>query len=453
VVEQVPVPGSTIVVEVPAVVTPESTAPTRAGDRIASIDVLRGVAVLGILLINIVPLGLPFAAYNDPTIAGNRSPLDFWSWAINAVLIEGKMRAIFSLLFGASVVLISGRLEARRPATNAADVHLRRNLWLMLFGVVHSYFLLWPGDILFTYGVAGLPLFAFRRLRPRTLIMLGAAILALQAPKVAYHNLELAEASTGLRDLAPAIASGAPLTPEQQKSRVEWTATLSEDKPAPDQLRQTIEDHRGGYLRNLAGAASVSVYLESMYLYKVGLWDAAGVMLIGMALMKVGVLSARRSYRFYLIMALAGYAIGLPLGIWVVADWMRHGFEAGAQWLSLDDVTRMSVALGHVAVVMMVCKAGVAEWVTRWLSAVGRMALTNYILQTIICVTIFCGFGFGWFGRLTRHELYYIVPVIWVIESIGSVVWLRWFQYGPLEWVWRWLSYRQRPPCRIVDAA
>ena len=148
-----------------------------------SIDALRGVAVLGILLVNIVSMGLPFAAHNDPTIAGNRSAADFWAWAVTCVVAEGRMRAIFSMLFGASVLLLSARIESRAGTDSAADIHLRRNLWLIVFGAVHSVWLLWPGDILFTYGVAGLPLFAFRRLRPRTLILLGAIVLALQVPR------------------------------------------------------------------------------------------------------------------------------------------------------------------------------------------------------------------------------------------------------------------------------
>ena len=127
---------------------------------------LRGVAVLGILLMNIVAMGLPFA-YEDPSIIGNRSAADYWVWAVNAVLVEGKMRAILSMLFGAGILLIASRAEPVAAEPTAADIHLRRNLWLLLFGAIHSYLLLWPGDILFTYGVAGLPLFAFRRLRPR----------------------------------------------------------------------------------------------------------------------------------------------------------------------------------------------------------------------------------------------------------------------------------------------
>ena len=138
---------------------------------------LRGVAVLGILLMNIVAMGLPFA-YEDPSIIGNRSAADYWVWAVNAVLVEGKMRAILAMLFGAGILLIASRAQSVTADPTDADIHLRRNLWLLLFGAIHSYLLLWPGDILFTFGAAGLPLFAFRRLRPRTLILLGAIVTA-----------------------------------------------------------------------------------------------------------------------------------------------------------------------------------------------------------------------------------------------------------------------------------
>ena len=117
----------------------------------------------------------------------------------------------------------------------------------------------------------------------------------------------------------------------------------------------------------------------------------------------------------------------------------------------VDDLTRMSVAFGHVAVIMMICKARALSWLTKPLADIGRMALTNYVLQTIICTTLFAGFGFGLFGQLARHRLHYIVLGIWLFEWIASVLWLRWFRFGPLEWVWRWLSYRQRPAIRIPD--
>jgi uncharacterized protein len=426
--------------------------PVRARERISSIDVLRGVALLGILLMNIVAMGLPHWAYDDPTIAGNQTPADFWAWAINAVLFEGKMRTIFSMLFGAGVILITSRVEARGGSDSAADIHLRRNLWLVLFGMIHAYLLLWPGDILYAYGLAGVPLFVFRRMRPRTLIIIAAVILALQIPKLMFQTSSLSRAVTGLADIERITATGGTLTDEQKKSQKEWRSTVENARPTPEQLQKEIDDRRKGYLHNVSAFAGVIAMLQSTFTYKYGLWDVAATMLIGMALLKLGVLSAARSYRFYVVMALCGYGYGIAAGAWVVHDWMRAGFDPGSRWLVLYDSTRLAVALGHIAAVMLICKAGVLHWLTRRLAAVGRMALTNYIMHTLICIPLFCGFGLGLFGRLQRHELYYVVIAIWAFQLIASPVWLRYFQFGPLEWVWRSLTYHHRQPMLIRPA-
>ena len=423
--------------------------PVAAGDRQLPIDALRGVAVLGILLMNIVGLGLPFAAYADPSILGNQSPLDYWVWAVNAVMSDGKFRAILSMLFGASVVMMAAR-AARAGATDAADVHLRRHLWLIVIGAVHAYLLLWPGEILFTYAAAGVPLFAFRHVRPRVLILLGTLVLASQAPKMAFDNAEVAEAAHTLRRLEAETAAIGAYTPAQDEARTAALNRLSEDKPSRAQIQAQIATRRGPYLENLADVAGTNLYLESMYLYKVGFWDAVGPMLIGMALLKREILSAARSTRFYLVMAGVGYGIGLPINMWVVADWTRHGFEAGARWVSLDDLTRMAIALGHVAVVMLLCKAVSTRPLMKPLAAVGRMALTNYVMQTMICVLIFSGVGLGWFGSLARHQLYFIVAAIWLAQLIASPLWLRAFRFGPLEWVWRSLTYKRWQTFRRV---
>ena len=413
-----------------------------SGERIESIDVLRGVAVLGILLMNIVSMGLPFAAYDDPTIIGNRGPIDYWTWAVATVLVEGKMRAIFSMLFGAGVVLMAERAEAR--GESSARLHVRRNLWLVLIGAAHAYLLLWPGDILFTYAVAGLPLFALRRLRPRTLLILAGLVLALQLPRIVTTNRELAEASGGLRDLARLTEAGEVLTPEQETWRQRWHNRISQEKPTPEMLRATVDQRQRGYLSNLSAAAPSTLYIETTYLYQVGLWDAVAMMLAGMALLKLGVFSASRSFRLYALMAAVGYGVGMPIAVWEVADWTRQGFEPGLRWASLHDTTRVAIATGHIAVVMALCKAGVFGRLTRLLAAAGRMALTNYILQTAIGMTLVCGFGFGWYGRLARHELYYVVGAIWVVQLLGSAAWLGRYRFGPLEWVWRSLTYGRR---------
>lgn len=425
------------------------TLPLARPDRISSLDVLRGVALLGILLMNIVAMGLPHWAYDDPTIAGNRSPADFWVWALNAVFFEGKMRTVFSMLFGAGVILITSRLETREGRDTPADIHLRRNLWLVLFGMIHAFLLLWPGDILYIYGLAGIPLFVLRRARPRTLLIIGVVVLALQVPKMYGLSTSLAEARTGLGRIEAQMAAGQPLTVEQTAERSGFKNTLGEFKPSRDAVQKEIENRSAGYLHIVKTLAPVIIFLQSTHAYKVTIWDALGMMLIGMALMKLGVFSASRSYRFYVLMALCGYLYGLPVGAFVVWDWMQHDFAAGTRWLTLYDSTRLAVALGHVGIVMMICKAGALRWITRPLAAVGQMALTNYIMHSVIVMFLFGGVGFGMFGRLARHELYYVVGGIWAFQLMASPLWLRYFQFGPLEWLWRSLTYKRMQPMRI----
>src|SRR5262245_10967099 len=240
---------------------------------------------------NIVGMGLPHWAYDDPTIAGNRTPADFWAWAINSVLFEGKMRTIFSMLFGAGVILITSRAEERGAGQSIADISLRRNLWLVLFGMIHAYLLLWPGDILYMYGLAGVALFAFRRVRPRNLLILGAVVLLLQMPKMFFYSQELTEATEGLAKLQRTTAAGAALTEEQKKSQKEWEDTLKDVRPKPEAIKEATEARLKGYFGVVASQAGVVMILESIFTYKLGIWDAAGMMLIGMALLKLGVFS------------------------------------------------------------------------------------------------------------------------------------------------------------------
>ena len=146
-----------------------------AEERYLSIDAVRGFAVLGILLMNIVGMGLPAFAYIDPTYAGFSGPADVWTWAVNNVLTDGKMRALFTMLFGASTVLIAERAEG--GTLGPMQTHYRRMLWLFVFGMIHAYFLWW-GDILTCYAIAGLFIFPFRKIDLRVQLGVGITILA-----------------------------------------------------------------------------------------------------------------------------------------------------------------------------------------------------------------------------------------------------------------------------------
>ena len=268
-------------------------------------------------------------------------------------------------------------------------------------------------------------------------------------PKAYGMSRGLTEARKGLAALQTQSAAGNALSEEDKKKEKEWTERLANARPPADKLQKQIDDHRKGYIHNVAANAPLVFMFETKLAYIFGIWDVTGMMLIGMAFMKLGIFSAARSYRFYTIMALVGYAYGLSAATFVVWDWTRHGFAPGTRWMTLYDSTRFAVALGHIAVVMMICKAGALKFLTRCVGAVGQMALTNYIMHSVVAMFVFTGVGFALFGQLSRLQLYYVVAGIWTFQLIASPIWLRYFQFGPLEWAWRSLTYKKRQPMRI----
>jgi uncharacterized protein len=193
-------------------------APIAQTERISSLDTLRGIAVLGILLMNIIAFGLPIASYFNPAVAGGLDPRNFYAWAIPNVLFEGTMRAIFSLLFGASIVLLTDRMEKSGAGVMTADVHFQRMLWMMLFGIIHWALLLWIGEILFAYSICGLLLFVFRKLAPQRLLLIAAILLALATAGSFAGSQSVQQAQAASAEASAAKAKGAKLSKEQTEA-------------------------------------------------------------------------------------------------------------------------------------------------------------------------------------------------------------------------------------------
>ena len=428
-------------------------------ERISSVDTVRGVALLGILLINIVSYGLPSNAYDDPTIAGGASGLNLAAWTINYVLFEGKMRALFSMLFGAGVVLLSSRLEQRDPTAGVADIYYRRILWLLAIGFVHAYFL-WEGDILYFYALSGLILFPFRKMKPKALVLTGLLVLAVLIPKTIREGRDARALYQDASAADASAAAGKPLTDEQRDAQTQWAKKLREWKPSPIQIEHDIALHRGGYWNLFRQRANWVARAQSVDFYRFLFFDTAGMMLVGMGLLRLGFFSAQRSYREYALTALLGYAVGISISSYVAYWNIRFHFDAVAtlfQWTpyavlkwSGYDVERLAIGLAHASIILMICKAGLFRWVTSRLAAVGQMALTNYLSHTIICGILFNGYGFGLFGKLQRYQLYWVVLAIWIFQLAVSEPWLRHFRFGPAEWLWCSLTYWKLQPMRLA---
>ncbi len=428
--------------------------PTRAEERLEAIDALRGVALLGIVLMNIPYAGLATGDVWDPVVAGGHTGADWWAWFLSAVLVDGKARAVFSTLFGAGVILMTDRAKPAHgeAPVRIADIYYRRMLWLMAFGLADAYLLVWTGDIIWLYGLCGLVLFPLRGLSSRALIGAGVALVGLS---VCFGLVERAgdiERRGEVVSIRATLAAGGTISEEQRETLREWDTEV--ERPDAEEMAESLEVARSGYLRHVIENAPVVTKLQSGPLYLE--FDALSMMLLGMGLMRARVITGERGVRLYALLA----GVCLPLG-WAVAalgplDWSGSGFDresVGSWWTAWEwtyPVQRLLLAVGYMAIVMLACRVGALRPLRRAAAAAGRMPLTNYLGQSAIYLVMFTGVGFAMVREWSRSELMLVALAIWVAQALLSLVWARFFAFGPMEFVWRWLSYRRRPAWRRV---
>jgi uncharacterized protein len=446
-------------VEEPASESTTLNQPTTLKERISSIDVLRGFALLGILMMNIDDFGTPGSVHDIPTgmpkpaFVGPHAHLNLVIVILKWTFFAGKMRAIFSMLFGAGVVLMTTRAEKRGAGGQIADIYLRRNMWLMLLGLLHGI-LLWTGDILFLYALTALlVLYPLRRLEAKTLLLagtfvslvLGTAVLCTQYLPVADHiRLNRSAALVAADRLA-----GRAITPAQQKTEAQWTDLVNKHKVTKAGIQEQLATARESYWTSVKENAEFYIGPRSAILYLATLVEFTGAMMIGMGLFKTGFLTAELSYSTYAWTAAIGFLFSVPLYVFGVLKSYAGGFFFLdiEKWLYLPYyLTRESGALAIAAVVMIAVKSGVLRPVQRALAAVGQTALTNYLLTTALCQFIFLWSPWKLYGKLEYYQLTYVVFFVWAINLIVSPIWLRVFQFGPVEWLWRSLTYVKLQP-------
>jgi uncharacterized protein len=403
----------------------EHAAPVTGAERIEALDVLRGFAVLGILVMNVQSFADVNAAYMNPAVHGQPAGLDLWLWALADVFASEKFMSIFSLLFGAGVLLFTSRLEARdRKPTG---LHLRRMFWLWAIGMVHGY-AFWYGDILTAYAVCGAVVFLLRGLRPSLLLVIGG--VGLLGPLLLLVLFQVV-----LPHLPPEALEG------MRESWAPDAATIAEETAAM----------RGGWLEQMPHRALQTVTMQTFVFFFFVAGRAGGLMLIGMALLKTGVLEAARSVRFYVTLLIVGAVAGLPLIVAGVVYKVETGFAMEQAMMTgslFNYVGSLGLALAYIAAVMLMVRGRSLPPVRRGLAAAGRMAFSNYLGQTLICTLVFYGHGLGLFGRTERWQQAFLVLAIWAVQVAVSVWWLRRFRFGPMEWLWRSLTYWQRQPLR-----
>jgi uncharacterized protein len=399
--------------------------PTASASRQQSIDILRGFAVLGILLMNIQTFSMIQASYFNPTAYGSLEGINYLVWAFQHVFSDQKFMTIFSALFGTGMVLMANRAEAR--GVSATALHYRRMFWLLCLGAAHAY-LIWAGDILVVYALCGFIVVWMRKRRPLTQFVVGLLMLAVGSCISLMGGFSF--------DQWPAEA-----VEEQMRH---WT-------PHAEAVAREVAAYRGNWLDQMEFRVPQALEFHTEVIFFWAFWRAGGLMVIGMALYRWGLFSARLSRNRYLLFTILGLGLGLPL---IVYGLQRH--EA-LDWDYANSMLLSSqfnywgsllVSLAYTSLVMLWFLGGRFKGLSRRLSAVGRMAFTNYILQSLICTLLFYGHGLGWFGHAERWQQLLVVFAVWAVILLLSPWWLARFRYGPLEWLWRSLTYWQRQPMR-----
>ncbi len=433
--------------------TASLAAPVSQQERIVILDSLRGIALLGILLMNIPYMGLPEPSFDHLLLNNEMGTINEKVWWYVNWIPEGTQRAIFSMLFGAGIILFVTRLEKKTEGMWPAEYFLRRQLWMTVFGLINGYILLWPGDILFQYSIIGIIAFVFRRLPVKGLLIAAAVCLLLMT---ARENRDLYKQKEVIHKgelVAKLDTTRVKLTDVQKEELGAMTGMKEKSDTAAlkKDMKRNIEKSTGSYEVLYNYISGVTAMIELNYTYY-GVWDILLFMLLGMAFYKSGVLTGQVSVKWYWAMFVGGLGIGLLL-TWMRLDFIMdhqfNGFEItkhkGFEYYELSRTFR---SVGLFGLLMLLFKSGWFNWFFRLMRPVGQMAFTNYLMQSLMGALFFFGIGFGMLGKLQRYEIYMVAVAIWAIEITWSHIWLRYFRFGPLEWCWRSLTYWKKQPMR-----
>jgi uncharacterized protein len=409
----------------------------RADDqRIVTLDVVRGIAVMGILTMNIAAFALPYPAYANPAAWGGTGPADLASWAFNFLVFDGKMRSLFSILFGASTLLVIDR--AARGGGDGARAHFARMAVLLAIGCLHFWFL-WFGDILALYALSGMALYWMRGLSVRRLVGWGVALMILS--NVFYGLIGASALMAGSPHLPPHAAS------ELMASRetVEQEVGASSDK-----IERDLALYRGPYgpqVRHRLGERTIEPFASFIGLGA----ETLGLMMVGMALFRSGFLTGQWERRRYRRWAATLAALALP-ALAALAWWQySSGFNSGVVFTAFIAASQpfdLMMAIAWAAIIILWVTNGPMPALKARVAAAGRMAFTNYLATSLVMTTIFYGYGLGLFGHVGRASLWLFVAAMWALMLLWSKPWLDRFRYGPLEWLWRSAARGKPQPMR-----
>jgi uncharacterized protein len=470
--------------------------------RIPALDILRGIAVLAALAVSIWVFG-GFTLNKQIQLLTHPSGGNYRLFATVSLLLEGKMMALICIVFGAGMVLY----RAKQMESNLAKAHdfiVRRQMWLIAFGVLNAIIFLWSYDLLFQLGVVGIILIPFVHLSPKKLLVAAVlfslvffgkqywnyaddrkalkkyeAVIAVEK-KIKQDSIDLAKKDSinnigkpiasinTTKDTAAEKVKKDTLTKAQAKDKEAWEGLLKGMKYDPK-----IDSGKIKAMRNTDGYGAIWDHLlrdsqsrEARWTYQIGVWQLAMLMLLGMALFKIGFFTHQFSTGRYLLVAVVCIGIGLLLGWYriyfhnaTLIDYTRY---IKGHWLPFDffiPAERSLMAIGYAGLIMAMLKIGKLSRCWQALADTGRLSLTNYLVQSIFCALFFTGFGMNNYGKLNQLELYWLVAEIWLVQIVFSVFWLRYFHQGPAEWLWHslvaleWKPFKKQPIISVTEPA
>ncbi|MGI8599705.1 MAG: DUF418 domain-containing protein [Chitinophagaceae bacterium] len=430
-----------------------SAAPTSQSERIIILDSLRGIAVLGILLMNIPGFALPRIAFFNPILI-DFTGINFYTWYGVEWILEGSQRAIFSMLFGAGMLLFISRLEDRTTGLMPAEYFFRRQLWLLVFGLFNAYILLWFWDILFHYAIFGMFLFAFRRMKPKHLLFAAAACLVLQTARENVDHYRDRQVISRGEAISAIDTLKTPLNAFQKEQLGAYNGMIAQNtiESKKSRMEKNIREVQHSYTTLYNNHSEASMRGETNGVFHFLFFDVLLFMFIGMAFYKSGILTGNSKISVYWWLCVVGLGVGLLLSYFRLQPSLKYNFDQVVflknENFTFYEISRTFRSIGIFAAIMLLYKSGVCKWLFKLMRPVGQMAFTNYLAQSLMCGLFFYGIGFGYFGKLQIHQIYYVVAVVWIIEIAWSHVWLRYFRYGPTEWLWRSLTYWKWQPIK-----
>ena len=424
----------------------------RGADRIASLDIVRGIAILFILIMNIPWMGGYGFILFDPRYP-TWTTADYWATLFTHTYLEGTQRGLLELLFGAGIMIMARRAMTADGPVEVADLHYRRNLWLCLFGLANAFVLLWYGDILLVYGLAAVFLFPFRKLGPKAQIGLAAIFLATITMYSANGYREESNRLQKVEQIVAAEAAGKKISEEdkaalkEHREKVDRRIQMPADNAkAKEKIAKADKAHHSTF------GAYWNAQLEGWNFLMSLFWiieaEIVATMLIGMALYQWGVIQGRARQNVYWAMLIAGYGIGLAVrgSFWV--DALR--FQPGLHWQGIVfDLARVATTLGHLALIHLIVRTALGYRALRPFEAAGRLPLTVYLFTSFLMMWIvFAPWGFDLFGAWGQAELLAVALIVIAAELVAANLWLKYYENGPMEWLWKSLAYERREPFR-----